>query len=244
MESSGWLERIAEARIGVFAWVRGDGTPGSCPVTPFVVGDEVVVTSTLAYTAKAAAVRRDPRVAVLAGQVLVHGRAEVLVDESPRWFDEHLREDEVRKFPPTRSILAVPGHRCLFPWYVGRIVIRFRPEAVESVDGGDAVTATRLTDDGRLRIDPVAVDASGAPDLRALPDGPVAVLFHEEHRDMADLRQLSVRGVVRGGGFVEDRRTGSMEPAPTGTVAQITQLRALARSAKRNRDTIRSWGAA
>ena len=237
------IEQIAEAPIGVFAWVRGDGTPGSCPVTPYVVGDTVVVTSTLAYTAKAAAVRRDPRVAVLAGGVLVSGRAEVFVDESPHWFDEHIRDIEVQKFPPTRSILSIPGHRCLFPWYVGRIVIRFRPDAAECV-GDDAVTATRLVDDGRLRIDPVDVDGAGAPVVTSMPDGPISMLFHEEHGDMADLRQVSVRGVVRAGGFVEQRRSGSMDPAPTGTVAQLGQLRSLARSAKRNRDTIRAWGAA
>ena len=239
----GSLDRIKSAPIGVFAWVRSDGTPGSCPVTPYVIGDEVVVTSTLAFSAKAAAVRSDPRVALLAAGVFVTGSAEVFVDETSTWFDENIRQAEIQKFPPTKSILAIPGHRCLFPWYVGRIVIRFRPDGVDLVDGGDAVTATQIVHE-RLRIRPLLVDPTGDLVVSSLSEGPANVLFHEEHGQMSDLRQQSRRGLVSGGVFVEERRSGSLDPGPTGTVAQLSELRSLARSAKRNRPTIKEWGAA
>lgn len=237
------LEAIAAAPIGVFAWVRGDGTPGSCAVTPFVINRHIIVTSTLAFTAKAAAVRRDARVAVLAGGQHVVGRAEVFVDESLRWFDENIRQAEIEKFPPTRSILAIPGHRCFFPWYVGRIVIRFLPEQVTRVGRGDSVTATQMVD-SHLRVTPIALEPSGAPIATRLDDGPTHVLVHQEHRNMADLRQLSIRGSVVSGRFEETARNGSLMPGPTGMSSQISQLRSLASSAKRNKALIRSWRAA
>jgi len=235
------LDGISAASIGVFAWVRGDGTPGSCPVTPYVLDDDVIITSTLAYTAKASAVRRDPRVALLAGGQLAIGSATVFVDRSPRWFDENIRSAEIKKFPPTKTILSIPGHRRFFPWYVGRIVIRFRPEAVESVGGSDRITATQLVG-GRLRIHPISFGDSDVPEVADLNDGPVQLLVHEEHNHMADVRQLSMRGVMDHGRFVEVRRSGSMDPSPTGTIAQISQLRSLARSARRSRQIIDSWG--
>jgi hypothetical protein len=237
------LDDIANSPIGVFAWVRGDGTPGSCPVTPYVVNGAVVVTSTLAFTAKAAAVRRDSRVALLAGGQLAVGDAEVFVDESPRWFDDNIREAEIEKFPPTKSILAIPGHRCLFPWYVGRIVIRFAPDSVERIEGGDEITATQLVD-GQLRIEPINVRDDGMPDVEDLLDGAAQILFHEEHANMSDLRQVSLRGSITEGRFIEIHRGGSLAPRATGTLAQIGELRSMARSARRNKEKIRSWRAA
>lgn len=234
------LDAIADASIGVLAWIRADGSPGACAVTPYVVDDRVVITSTLAFTAKAAAVRRDPRVAVLAGGWLVSGDADVFVDESPQWFDRHVRAAEVRKFPPTRSILAIPGHRCLFPWYVGRIVISFRPDHVEPAPGDDAATVARLAD-GRVRVEPVAMTPDELPDFAGCDDGPVQLLFHEEHDRMSDLRQLSIRGSVVRGRFAEERRSGSLGPGSTGTIAQLRELRTMARSAKRNRTKLREW---
>ena len=180
---------------------------------------------------------------MLAGGQHVVGQAEVFVDESPRWFDENIRQAEVEKFPPTRSILAIPGHRCFFPWYVGRIVIRFLPEQVTPVGQGDSVTATQIVD-GRLRIEPIALEPSGAPNVARLDDGCAHILVHQEHRKMADLRQLSIRGSVVSGRFEETARNGSLMPSPTGVSAQISQLRLLAASAKRNKALIRYWRAA
>lgn len=236
------LDEISREPIGVFAWVRRDGTPGSCPVTPYVVNGQVVVTSTLAFTAKAAAVQRDGRVALLAGGQLAVGSAEVFVDKSPRWFDENIREAEMEKFPPTRSILAIPGHRCLFPWYVGRIVIQFTPESIERFEGDDKITATQLVN-GQLRIEPILVQADGTPIVTDLQDGTTQILFHEEHKNMADLRQLSLRGSVSNGRFHEINRSGSLDPSPAGVRAQIGELRSMARSARRNNDKISSWRA-
>ena len=109
------------ASVGVFAFVGKDGRPRACPVTPYVYGGEAVVSSTLAFTAKVAAVRRDARVALLAGGCLVRGRAILDVDLTSKAFDERVRHQELRKYPPSRQILAIPGHRRLLWWYVGRV---------------------------------------------------------------------------------------------------------------------------
>jgi hypothetical protein len=234
------LDDIADSTVGVFAWMRADGSSTSCAVTPFVVDDRVVVTSTLAYTAKAAAVRRDPRVAVLAGGRLVSGRAEVFVDESPEWFDRNIRDVEARKFPPTRSILSIPGHRRLFPWYVGRIVIAFRPDHAEPVPGDDRVTATWPTADG-IRIEPLTATPDELSGAATVTEGPIHILFHEEHDRMKDLRQLAIRGTVSAGRFVEESRRGSLDAGRATAWAQLRELRTLTRAARRNRERIRAW---
>ena len=117
------LAALDESTVGVFAYVMRSGRPNACAVTPYVVDGAATVTSTLALIDKAAAVRRDQRVTLLAGGAHLAGRASVSVDLTPSWFDQHLRAQERAKYPPARSILGVPGHRCLFSWYLGRVVI-------------------------------------------------------------------------------------------------------------------------
>ena len=122
-------------------------------------------------------------------------------------------------------------------------MIRFRPEQVTTVGQDDSVTAARIVD-GHPQIAPIELEASGAPNVTQLDDGPTHVLVHREYRKMADLRQVSIRGSVVSGRFLETARNGSLTPSPTGVRAQISQLRSLASSAKRNRPVIRSWQAA
>jgi len=120
---AGAVEALDAASVGAFAFVGKDGRPRACPVTPYLYAGEAVVSSTLAFTAKVAAVRRDPRVALLAGGCLVRGRATLDVDLTSKTFDERVRRQELRKYPPSRLLLAIPGHRRLLWWYVGRASI-------------------------------------------------------------------------------------------------------------------------
>jgi hypothetical protein len=106
------------------------------------------VTSTAALTAKAAAVRRDARVALLAGGAQVVGSGAVGFDPSPHWFDTNLRVAELAKYPPARSLLAVPGHRRIFPWYVARAVIRIEPSSVTPMPLDHRVSIAVLASDG------------------------------------------------------------------------------------------------
>jgi hypothetical protein len=205
-----------------------------------VVDGEIVVTSTLAFPAKAFAVHRDPRVALLAGGWLVQGSGRVAADLTSEWFDRHLRAQELEKYPPARSLLAIPGHRRWFAWYVARVVVTFDDLVVtRAADASDRVTVTRAHD-GALRIDPLAADldvehGGTAPlELDGCPDGPVDVLIHEEHRDFAQLGQLHARGDVHDGRLVAPEVSGSLTPAVPGAIGQLRQLRRLGRGARRH----------
>jgi hypothetical protein len=76
------MQHLDADPVGVFAWVTRSGRPTSCAVTPYLVDGHPVVTSTAALIAKAAAVRRDDRVALLAGGVQVIGSGAVGFDPS------------------------------------------------------------------------------------------------------------------------------------------------------------------
>ena len=238
------LDPVAAAPVGVFAYVRRDGTPNAVPVTPFVVGGNVVVTSTLAYVAKAAAVRRDPRVALLAGGVHLATTATVTVDPTPAWFNTHIRADEINKFPPTRQFLQIPFHECLFPWYSARVIIELAPADPVPVVGADRATVTSLDPSGRPRITPVTGDVDpGAERIRleGTADGPAMVLVHEESDDMAELRQLSLLVTVRDGHLTVTARHGTLVPRPATARTQVATVRSMARQARTNRPLIAGW---
>jgi hypothetical protein len=236
------LAAIGSAPIAVLAWCARDGAPRSCAVTPYVDAGDLVVTSTLAFPAKGSALRRDPRVSVLVGGRHLSGTAEVGIADVA-WFDTHLRAQESDKFPPSRALFAVPGHRCLVPWYVQRIVIRVTAPTVAEVAGDDAVTVTSLGTTG-LMIVPTTRPTDLAMDTIAVPgvsDGPADLLVHEEHADYAGLRQANRRGVVVGEVLTVATRSGSLAPGQTGTVAQLRELRALSRRARAERARIATW---
>lgn len=235
------LASAGSAPVGVFAWCRHDGLPRSCAVTPYVIDGSIVVTTTLALPTKAFAVQRDQRVALHAGGWLVQARGIVRADPTPRWFDQFLRAQELAKYPPARSLLAVPGHRRLFSWYVGRVVIRLAdPEMTRSEDvATDRATVTGVRD-GRLRIDPLVVLEQFSEERAAevtIPrnvDGPVDVLVHEEHRDFSQLCQLHVRGVAESGCVGEAKVSGSLTPRSGSAIRQLRDLRDLGRLARRH----------
>ena len=252
MEPGGPLELIGDAAVGVYAYVKADGTPHAVPVTPFVVDGRIVITSTLAYVAKAAAVRRNPRVALLAGGVAVATSASVAVGPTPAWCNTHIREAEAAKFPPTRQFLGIPfheclfpwHHECLFPWHSGRVVIDLGTDAPEVVEGSDRVTVTTIDGAGFPRVTPLAgavdldVDVLAVP---GIPDGPAVVLVHEEHASMADLRQLTLVGEVPAGRFTARDRRGSLDPGPTSVGAQLATVRTMRRLARADRDRLADW---
>src|SRR3984957_4330778 len=231
------------AAVGVFAFVGNDGLPRACAVTPYLDAGKALVTSTLAFTAKVAAVRRDPRVALLADGGLVRGRATLDVDLTSKTFDERVRRQELRKYPPARRLLAIPGHRRVLWWYVGRACIAIPLGDCTSAPGSDRITVSFL-DGGLPRIVPLdpATDVSGDEiPVPAAPDGAACMLVHDEDPGLADLRQLTLHGTVRDGTFRAQRRTGSLDPVHPGTLDQLRSLRALGRAARKNRPALARW---
>jgi hypothetical protein len=173
------LATVDAAPVGVFAFIGADGRPRACPVTPYVYAGSAVVSSTLAFTAKVAAVRSDPNVALLAGGWLIRARATVDIDLTSKTFDERLRGQELRKYPPARRLLAIPGHRRLLWWYVGRASIQIPLTDCTIAEGADRVTLT-IIGNGQPNI--LTVDPSADPLTNELPvptsvEGPACVLF-------------------------------------------------------------------
>lgn len=231
--------------VAVLAWLDRWGAPRSCAVTPYRIADEVVVTSTLALLGKVRALSRDPRAALLVGGQQVRGVATVTLDTTSRSFDTMIREQERAKYPPARALLAIPGHRRLLWWYVGRAFIRVPLEFASPAPGSDRVTATIADVDGPRIVPLDQVDGISAAAVGAtvklggdVPDGRVCVLVHEERDDFAELLQLTLSGTVTDGYLTVAQRTGTLEPSKAGMVAQLRQLRALGRSARQSRSDI------
>lgn len=235
--------RIGAAAVGVLGHVTGKGLPNAVAVTPYVVGDELVVTSTLALIQKAAAIRHDRRVTLSAGGIAVSGTATVEVDRTARYFDTFIRAQELQKFPPARSLLALPFHRSLLPWYVGRVVVRIRPEVVSEQACGDEATVTSIDATGRLSTSNVPRPAELNADQMVLhvADGPALVLVHEEDADMKDLRQMAVRGTVLDGVLTRTSSRGSLAPTSKSAIDELRELRHLARAARQHRAVLATW---
>jgi len=252
-------DAIDRAPVAVLAYRGRDGSPISVPVTPLRDGDAAVVTSTLALVAKVAAIRRDPRVALRVGPHEIRARAVVELDEDGSVFAARLRDQELRKFPPSRLLLGFPGHRRLLWWYAGRILIHLPldgpPREAGPVAVSDRITCTTIGEDGWPRI--AILEMVDAP-LRAacpgdritLPTGfgseagvacRARILVHDEDPGMNDLRQLHLSGMLSDGGFLVDRVAGDLESAAVGSFGQVVQLRDLARSARRHRPTVARW---
>jgi hypothetical protein len=245
MIDAAYVERVDRAQLGVLGHVTPSGRPNALAVTPYVIGGRVAITSTLALVDKAAALRADPRVTLTAGGLEIVGTAAVQVDPTPEFFDRYLRQQELAKYPPARSLLSLPFHRRSLGWYVGRVVMWIDAESVTEQAVGDRATVTRVDRDGRLRTRSVPVPADPTADELPLPpgvgDGPALLLVHDEDPDMRDLRQFAARGVVRNGVLRVTNRRGTLAPTRTGTVDQLRSLRFLAGRARANRSRLADW---
>lgn len=237
-------QAVDAALVGVLGWLDREGRPRACAVTPYRIDDDVVVTSTLALLGKVRALRRDPRAVVLAGGFEVAGRASLELDVTPASFDRWIREQELAKYPPARSLLSLPAHRRLLWWYVGRALVRLPLANATATPGPDRVTLTFVGGEGpRIIPLPVPFDIEGASSGSTtevppgVPDGPACVLVHEELEDFAALLQMRLVGDVRAGAFTVTSRTGSLAPAVPGPIAQLRELRRLAKAARRARPT-------
>jgi hypothetical protein len=242
------IDAIDRASVGVLGLTAEDLTPRAIAVTPYVIGGEPVVTTTLALLGKAKMLRNRLSAALLAGGIHVGGNISVVMHEAPEWFDEHVRDAEARKYPPAKSLLSIPFHRRLLWWYVGRAAIAFDDPVLRTVAARDRVTLTSVVD-RTVEITPLADDLTADPTFAAervelgaeVPDGPGCLLVHDETDGMAELLSLTLRGDVSDGVLAVTSRHGSLEPRDPGTLDQLRSLRDLGRTAKANRATIDAW---
>ena len=239
------LDAIAAAPVGVLGLTAKDLTPRAVAVTPYVIDGRVTITTTLALLTKAKMLRNRPAAAVYAGGMHVSGDVTLAMHRDSTWFDEYLRGPESEKYPPAKSLLAVPFHRRVLWWYVGRVSMTFGDPTIEAHPGSDRATITSVVD-GEVRITPldpnVAADGDEIELGADVPDGAGCLLLHHETEGMAELLALTLRGTVRNGVLRVEHRAGSLEPEYPSTRQQLKDLRTLSAQGKANRSTIDAWG--
>ena len=238
--------------MGVLGVTAKDLTPRAIAVTPYVVANRATVTTTLALLTKAQMLRNRPAAALFAGGVHVGGDVSVTMHAEPQWFDANIRRPEAEKYPPAKSLLAIPFHRRLLWWYVGRVVMTFDDPDVTTratgttgtVAGDDRATITSIVD-GHVRITPldrqIDVEGDEIPLDADVSDGPGCLLVHHETEAMAELLSLTLRGTVRDSVLEVTHRKGSLTPQNPRTLAQLASLRQLGRAARANRPAIDGW---
>ena len=239
---------VNEANVGVLGYITKTGRPMLVAVTPYLVGNQILVTSTAAYTDKGEALRADARVVLAVDGVTLSGVANVSFDSSGWWFNEHLRQQEAIKYPPARSLFSIPGHRKLFPWYFQRFVIEIDVTHKTETDVSHRNTLLGFTESNELQLVSL-VDVHFDTHKRiALPaaaqtlrNDHASLLIHEEHGAMSDLRQLRHVGTISNLNFVSERTIGSLEPKPTSLAQQIRMLNDLRRKAKANEPKLTGW---
>lgn len=218
------VQAAGKAHVAVFAFQGPFDNPMALPVTPYMDGPRIIVTSTLAYIRKAELVRRDGRVAILAAGVHAKGTATVQADVSGDVFVARYLAQELEKYPPARSLVQIPDHRRSLSWYFGRAIISFPPTVVEERPGSDACTLTFIDGEGFLDIVPIREPDTDAPSFviealhGTIPDGPAVVLLHQESSNMSDLRQMTLRGSVRGNVFSVTSKRGSLAESDSATI--------------------------
>lgn len=242
----------AAVAVAIFAYRDATGRPLAWPVMPYVDGDEIIITSTLAFARKAAHVRSDGRVALLAGGIHMTGEATVEVDLRGDRFVANFLDQELEKYPPAADIVGVPFSRLLFWWFFGRVFIRFVPRAIDERPGDDAATLVRVDDLGFPSIapimDPPIADSSFRmhalgqdPGIPSQGVEPAAVLLHSEPT-LRDLRQLLLRGETCDEWFHRTSRQGSLEPASGGgAIGELLRQIGYQRRALRSRKLLRAW---
>ena len=234
------LRAIYDAPAGVLAYHGSHGQLVPVAVTPYVLGDEVYVTTTLAYSRKAGLIRRSPKIALLTGGVYLRADAAVSADVTGEFFVKHLLEQEMRKYPPARTLRRIPFHRRLFGWFFGRAIIKLEPIAVEENAGGDAWTLVTEGENGYPSIRPIAkADPEGGevtipPELADAP-GSAVVFFHSESEDMSELTSKSFRGEIKDGSFTAKARPARSRAGGAGG------MRGRRANARRARQAMKDW---
>ncbi len=209
-------------------------------VTPYVLDGVVHITATLAYARKAGLIRRSPKVALLAVGVYLLADAAVYADVKGEFFVKHLLEQEMRKYPPARTLRRIPFHRRLFGWFFGRAIIKLEPIAVAADAGDDGWTLVTEGENGYPSIhpipeaDPEGGDVTIPPEVAGAP-GSAVVFFHNESEDMSELTSKAFRGEIKDGSFAAKARPAGSQAGGGGGMRQRGA------NARRAREAMKDW---
>jgi hypothetical protein len=243
------------ATSGEVAWVDAAGVPSALSAVPLLDGpvpcvaltyDRADLRPSLAAAAAVAFAVTDSR-ALPAGTQGIAAIGSVTVrDELDDGIDEDLLAQELRKYPPARTLVDSPLLRRENWWYLPRIVVRLdrvertHPLPARRDAGRDALL---VRDDGAgLRLDVAAaadwsapaVALRGTEPLRG-DGGPALAHGHDHSPDRERWEQWQVRGALRGDGLLVTARHGrpGLAPGPLRLLERLRGARALERGCRR-----------
>lgn len=254
-------QRVRASGVGEVAWVDGAGPPEVAAVLPLTLGDGVVLALTfdavrwahqVADSRRVALVLRDPRGAGSAfepGAWLATPRLEI--DPTGRVYQEHLISQELRRYPPSRTLVDSPMLCREHWWYLPRLIVR-----LDDMVALDPTPAIRHDDrdhllvgasDGIPRVSTartaMPTPGAGRVELQVTGGEPAvsgpAVLFAQDasYPDLERWARWSWRGVLRSEDTLElDVDVGPDEtglPAPSGLGRRWRTHRELGRSCRR-----------
>lgn len=154
------LAVLREFRCCEMATVGPDGTPAAWPMVPLLLldRDQLLLTTSIGFAAKAANVRREPRVSMLFSDptgsglsdppaVLVSGTASVgeRVETAGDDLEAHWRLVGARQ-PVSRWFAASAPGRWFMDWYYMRLLIYVTPRSVLWWPAGETAAAPRRHD--------------------------------------------------------------------------------------------------
>jgi hypothetical protein len=221
------------AATAELAYLDRSGTPRLRSVTPMLMRGEPVVTLTYADADLAREISSSPRVCLVFSDsrlayagwtpLAVQARAELEPDPEGDTFQDHLLDQELRKFPPSRRYLDSILLRRENWWYVPRLILRLR-----ELDAPLPVGRRRAPEHGviawragsGLLADSVRVDDwdSDRIPLRSLAgneglglaDAPAALFYHDFSVPDMELRtSFLVTGRLTNGRLRVEERAGS-----------------------------------
>jgi hypothetical protein len=223
------------APVAIFAYRDATGRPTAWPMTPYRDGDAITVTSTLAFMRKTEAVRRDGRVALLAGGWLVQGDARVHADVAGDEFVRALPRCGAAQVPPARDIVAIPAPPAV-RLVLRRVFMTVTPVRVTAAPGADQATLITLAADGFPVIAPIARRQMGRRAFRSVPPTARHRAAPRQDAECATCGRCTSTARIAGGASPSNRerlaRSGRRRPAG-GAARQQLEFRRLGRDGRR-----------
>lgn len=192
------VQSVRASTVAELSWVGADGCPDALPAVPLLLDGEPAVTYPYAYADLARRIAGSSRVALTLSEprmtgspwypLTVAGRPRLIEDVDGELFKAELLQEELRKYPPSRTLADSLLLRREHWWYVPRMIIVLAADPPVPVEPRTDVDAQVLTvwDGDRLHVDTVRVARKDDSHLdvtsllgRGLPEGPAALLGHD-----------------------------------------------------------------
>lgn len=219
------------ALVGEVCWISSDDRPECMPATPLILGDVPCLALPYAGQAQAEALRAAPEVTFAATEArclpagavgaAAFGTATVTDDIDGSFFTEKLLEQELVKYPPSRTLVDSLLLRRENWWWLPRLIVRLDrvTRTAELAGRADPSAEALLVRDGLgLRVDTVTarswdgerlqLRSLNGDDLRG--DGAPALVLGHDHTepDFERWETWNCRGRLWGDELVVEERIG------------------------------------